>query len=349
MEFGVLLGDVPASLDPSAHLDQLLRQVEAAQRNGFTLITIGQHFLYGDVRWLQPIPTLARLSAELDSTVRLATTVLVAPLHHPVLLAEELATLDIMTGGRLTVGLGIGYREEEYRQIGVQWDERVTRFEEMLLLLRALWTEPAVTYTGRHWSLDGATPHIQPAQKPTPPVWIGGMAEAAIRRSARLGDAWPIGPRMPVDQMRRMLDVYYAERDRLRLARSAQPIRREIVLGRDLDDAHSTYLEMTGERNRGYATRERSTLPGSVAAGNESATAVLGNAADVTDALTALAADLPIGPVIVRVQWPGMDADAVSSYLDALGSQVVEPLRALASRSAESYSSQHVETVAALA
>src|SRR6185312_2357530 len=110
----VLLGDVPRSVTPREHLDQLLRQVAAAQRNGFTLLALGQHFLYGDIRWLQPVPTLARLAAEVEPSVRLATTVLVAPLHHPVVLAEELATLDIVTDGRLVVGLGLGYRKEEY-------------------------------------------------------------------------------------------------------------------------------------------------------------------------------------------------------------------------------------------
>jgi alkanesulfonate monooxygenase SsuD/methylene tetrahydromethanopterin reductase-like flavin-dependent oxidoreductase (luciferase family) len=75
MEIGVILGDVRSSLPQREHLDNLLRQVEAAQRNGITYVTIGQHYLYGDLRWLQPIPTLARIAAELDDSVTLATTI----------------------------------------------------------------------------------------------------------------------------------------------------------------------------------------------------------------------------------------------------------------------------------
>ena len=83
MEIGVILGDVRTTVSPRDHLDLLLRQVEAAQRNGLTYITIGHHYLYGDLRWLQPVPTLARLAAELNDDVTLATTIIQAPLYHP--------------------------------------------------------------------------------------------------------------------------------------------------------------------------------------------------------------------------------------------------------------------------
>lgn len=85
MKFGLIIGDVPTDLPPADHLDQVLRQVEMAQENGFSLITIGQHFLYGGARWLQPIPTLSRVCASLEPNVRIGTTVLVAPLYHPVI------------------------------------------------------------------------------------------------------------------------------------------------------------------------------------------------------------------------------------------------------------------------
>src|SRR3954465_15044357 len=112
MRIGGILGDVHGSVSPKDHLDGLLRQVEAVQRNGLTYVTMGHHYLYGDYRWLQPIPTLARIAAELDDSVTLRTAVLQVPLYHPIALAEELATLDIMTRGRLVVGAGAGYRED---------------------------------------------------------------------------------------------------------------------------------------------------------------------------------------------------------------------------------------------
>lgn len=323
MRFGVLLGDVPASVPPREHLDQLLRQVEAAQRNGFTSLVLGQHFLYGDVRWLQPIPTIARLAAEVDRDVRLATFVLVTPLHHPVVLAEELATLDVMTDGRLDIGLGMGYRREEFRQLGVPFGERVSRFEESVQLVRELWTKDVVSFTGRHWTLDGATPHLRPVQEPTPPIWIGANAAPGVLRSARLGDAWPIGPRMPLVEIERNLALYTAERERLGRPTGRHPLRREIVLGADRDAALARFTAMTADRFRAYAARERLAVPGSTADGDEASTAILGDRDAVVGQLRALDARLPIGVVIVRAQWPGMGPTDVTSYLDELGRDVV--------------------------
>ena len=103
VQVGLLLSDVPTSVSPSQQFRDVLRIVEAAQANDFTYIAIGQHFLYGDLRWLQPVPLLARLAAEVEPHVRLVTQILIAPLYHPVMLAEELATLDVVTEGRLII------------------------------------------------------------------------------------------------------------------------------------------------------------------------------------------------------------------------------------------------------
>src|SRR6478735_9975505 len=141
MEVGIILSDLPTREPPAHHFDAFLRQVEAAQRNGITYVMLGQHFLFPGSRWLQPVPLLARLAGELDPGVKLATSVMLAPLYHPVLLAEELATLDIVSGGRLVVGLGTGYMPEEFAAFGIPFDERVPRFEECIALLEALWTQ----------------------------------------------------------------------------------------------------------------------------------------------------------------------------------------------------------------
>jgi alkanesulfonate monooxygenase SsuD/methylene tetrahydromethanopterin reductase-like flavin-dependent oxidoreductase (luciferase family) len=334
MRFGLILGDVPASVGPREHFDQLLRQVHAATAAGFSLITIGQHFLYGDIRCLQPIPTLARLAAEVDAHVQLAIMVLVAPLAHPVTLAEDLATLDIVTEGRLIVGLGLGYRREEFRQFGVPFEDRVRRFAELVTTLRRLWTESEVSTPGPTWPLDGATPHLFPVQQPTPPIWIGANAPAGVRRSARLGDAWPIGPRMPLTEVRELLGLYLDCRDACGYQRSAQPIRREIVLGSSHEDAVAAFGAMTADRYRSYSARERDLLPGTAAVGAESTAAVLGTPEDVRRQLAALASELPVDPVIVRAQWPGMDITEIEAYLAQLGTQVVRPLADLPVRDA---------------
>src|SRR4030095_10870057 len=116
---------------------------------GWTDCTIGHHYLYGDRRWLQPVPTLARLAAELDDDVTLATTIIQAPLYPPVALAEELASIDIMTRGRLVVGVGAGYRADEFNALGVDFTQRFAMLDESVAVMKRLWTEDDVTHTGR--------------------------------------------------------------------------------------------------------------------------------------------------------------------------------------------------------
>jgi alkanesulfonate monooxygenase SsuD/methylene tetrahydromethanopterin reductase-like flavin-dependent oxidoreductase (luciferase family) len=189
VQVGLLLSDVPRSVSPSDQFKDVLRIVDAAQRNGFTYIAIGQHFLYGDLRWLQPVPLLARLAAEVDPHIRLVTQILIAPLYHPVMLAEEIATLDVVTEGRLIFGAGLGYRPEEFDYLGVPYKERAGRFDESLELMTRLWTEETVTFHGKYWTLDDVHPHLFPVQQPHPPIWIGGGGEQiTLRIVARLAD-----------------------------------------------------------------------------------------------------------------------------------------------------------------
>jgi alkanesulfonate monooxygenase SsuD/methylene tetrahydromethanopterin reductase-like flavin-dependent oxidoreductase (luciferase family) len=331
MEIGVILGDVRGGLSPRDHLDGLLRQVEAAQRNGITYVTIGQHYLYGDLRWLQPVPTLARLAAELDPHVTLATTIIQVPLYHPVALAEELATLDIMTGGRLVIGAGAGYRADEFSAFGVDFGQRFKMFDESVALMKRLWTEPSVTFAGRFWSLEDARPHIQPWQQPHPPLWIGAMSEHGVRRAARLGDAWVVTPETKLPDLVRLLSVYEDERDRLGRPQSRHPLRREIVPGRTTDEAYARFEAMAKDRLIAYAQRSLATRDEAQIAASfrevAAKEAFVGTPAQCVAQIAALAEVLPIDPVIVRAQWPDMTADDVVAYLDDLGKDVIPAVR----------------------
>jgi probable F420-dependent oxidoreductase len=194
VQVGLLLSDVPSSVSPAQQFKDLLRIVEAAQRNDFTYIAIGQHFLYGDLRWLQPVPLLARLAAEVGPDVRLVTQILIAPLYHPVMLAEELATLDVVTEGRLIAGLGLGYRPEEFGYLDVPFKERAARMDESIVLMKKLWTDDEVDFAGRFWTLSGVKPHLKPVQQPHPPIWIGGNGRRTLERVAASGQGWMAMP-----------------------------------------------------------------------------------------------------------------------------------------------------------
>jgi len=331
VEIGVILGDVRTTVSPRDHLDLLLRQVEAAQRNGLTYITIGHHYLYGDLRWLQPVPTLARLAAELNDDVTLATTIIQAPLYHPVALAEELATLDIMSRGRLVVGVGAGYRSDEFTALGVDFADRFTMLDESVALMKRLWTEDHVTHTGRFWQLEDARPHIQPWQVPHPPLWVGAMGPVGVRRSARLGDGWPVTPETKIPDMVRLLSLYEDERERLGKPQVRHPLRREIVPAATTDAAFERFEYMAKERLVAYAQRQLATRDAGELTSSFREVAAketfIGTPDECVAQIRELAAVVPIDPILVRAQWPHLTGDEVVAYLDDLGCDIVPAVR----------------------
>jgi alkanesulfonate monooxygenase SsuD/methylene tetrahydromethanopterin reductase-like flavin-dependent oxidoreductase (luciferase family) len=136
---------------------------------------------------------LARLAADSGDLI-LGTNILILPLHKVVEIAEQYATLDIITGGRLILGISLGFRDVEYRAFGVERASRAKLFEEQIEALKLLWTEDDVDFGGRHVRLERLSIRPKPLQRPRPLIWIGGEAEAAIRRAAVMGDAWIASP-----------------------------------------------------------------------------------------------------------------------------------------------------------
>jgi probable F420-dependent oxidoreductase len=138
------------------------------------------------------IVPLAYLAGQ-TSRIRLGTAVLIVPFFSPALLAKQLATLDIVSGGRLDVGLGIGWSRTEYEAVGAPFARRGARAEEFVAALRALWTEPVAAYQGEFYRLPPARMAPKPVQQPHPPLLLGGTAKPALRRAGRLADGWISG------------------------------------------------------------------------------------------------------------------------------------------------------------
>ena len=336
VQVGLLLSDVPASVSPSQQFRDVLRIVEAAQANDFTYIAIGQHFLYGDLRWLQPVPLLARLAAEVEPHIRLVTQIMIAPLYHPVLLAEEIATLDVVTEGRLVFGVGLGYRPEEFGYLDVPFRERAARLEESLQLMQQLWTEDEVHFHGRFWTLEGVKPHLKPVQKPHPPIWIGAHSLAGARRAGRFADGYACPPETPVDEV---LERYAAVKEGFEARGKTfgpQPLRRNVLVADTREQAVTEYARVAQGRYITYAQRGLDVMAdadleqdfAAAVAGH----AVIGTPDDVTKQLTDLVTTLPVDPLLVRPQWPTMDADETIAAIRRLGTQVVPAIRALQPR-----------------
>lgn len=179
-------------LQGQASFDETLRECERAEAAGFDSVWLGEHH-NNPVLYPAPLIGLAAVASRTRS-IRLGTGVLLLPLYHPVMVAEEGAMVDMISGGRLILGVGAGYAPEEFAAFGSSLKERGSRLEESAALLHRLWTEENVTHRGRHYHVDNATIAPRPVQRPRPPIWFGAWAEPAIRRAARLGDAWFVGP-----------------------------------------------------------------------------------------------------------------------------------------------------------
>lgn len=137
--------------------------------------------------------TLLTCAATVTSRVRLGTSVLLFALRNPVLIAKTTATLDYLSGGRLTLGVSLGGRDNEFEPLGVSMKQRVSRLRENLTVMRKLWSEPQVTFHGRYYHMDDVSMEPKPVQKPGIPILMGGRADAVLKRSAEEADGWIAG------------------------------------------------------------------------------------------------------------------------------------------------------------
>jgi len=195
----------PSDPDPFRETFELARLAEEA---GFDTATIGHHhFMPGNAS--DPLTFLTAVAARTER-LRVGTGIFQLPIHNPVRVAEQVATIDQLSGGRISLGVGLGWWPLEYQVHGSVFRERGARLEEALRILKLVWSEEETTYEGRFWSFPELTVHPRPVQRPHPPLWVAGVADAAVDRAARLGDAWLCGPVQSISKAKSCLGVYRA-------------------------------------------------------------------------------------------------------------------------------------------
>jgi probable F420-dependent oxidoreductase len=169
-------------------------------------------------------------AAARTTTLRLIPNIVVLPYRNPFVVAKSGATLDLISDGRFTLGVGVGYLKREFAALGVDFDERGALFDEALEVIRGIWTTDDFSYEGRHFRASGITAHPRPLSRPHPPIWIGGNTAAARRRVTTHGDGWcPFPALAMLAQTART-----AEMDSETLAGGIEDLRRRLeTAGRD--------------------------------------------------------------------------------------------------------------------
>lgn len=230
----------------NARFEELMEQVRIAEQLGFDDLISGMHYAGYPLQQFQLIPFLSRAMAE-TKHMRLITGIILLSLHKPLDIAEQLSSMDVMSGGRIVFGCGLGYREVEFRGFGTTTKERVPRLIENLEAIKKLWTEDHVNMKGSHFELSDTTLSLKPMQKPHPPLWMGANADAAVRRAAEIVDTWFINPHQRMDTIERQLEIYKRALDEFgKPFPDELPMMREIFVAETRDKAKEIarpYLE----------------------------------------------------------------------------------------------------------
>ena len=231
MKLGLFL---PLAGDPTRLRDMVATAATVAERTGFHSLWFAEHValfdthasrypyspdgsfpLTGEIGFVEPFVAIA-FAAALTTRIRLGTGICLVPQRPPLYTAKQVADCDVLSGGRLDFGVGIGWLREEFEALGVPFAGRAARCREYLAAMRALWTEPVSRYEGRLVRMPPLRMFPKPIQKPHPPIVFGGESDAALRRVADLGQGWYGFSLLPDEAAARIaaLDTLLARRGR---------------------------------------------------------------------------------------------------------------------------------------
>ncbi|HSB41856.1 MAG TPA: LLM class flavin-dependent oxidoreductase [Methylomirabilota bacterium] len=334
MKLGIYLNaQHPAGDDPARRLAETIEQARLIHALGFDSIWGGEHHATPGFHYFPLLPMLERLAAEAPG-LTLGTNLVLLPLHNPVELAEVGAFLDVLSGGRFMLGVGLGYRAEEFEIFGVPMAERVSRLTEGVEIIRRLWTEDKVTHRGRHWRFENVTIRPRSLQRPRPPILVGSQVPSGIARAARIADGWLVVPIPRVDEFAAQARAFSAARAEAGRPADAQICRLlEVVCAPDeeaairraapyLLDKYAAYFSWGLEGvSLGPGTRPEDQLR-QLAAHRFA----IGSPAQVTEMLVAQHR-AGATHLTMRVSWPGMPQADVLAGIELLGRRVLPEVR----------------------
>ena len=329
LRFGLQLTSVHPATDPAdRHLAEHEELVRLAEQLQFDFIGVGQHFLTPELRYYQPIPYLAHMGS-IAPSLRLATFILLLPLHNPIDIAEQMATLDGISGVGPLWEWAWATPTTSSRRSGWPKQERVARFEESLTVIRALWSGSGGKHEGEHFPIADLQASALPVQRPGPPIWSAGQTKVAVRRAARTADGWCVPPFLTHAQVVELTACFNEERQRCGLRPALEfPLRREMVIADSMEKAVAGAAARSESRMGTYVKwgmgqdYTSGDLTG-VDTGNLKERYVLGTPEDCAAQIDELRRQVGMTHFVIKPQWPGLPHGEAVEQVLRFGSEVV--------------------------
>jgi alkanesulfonate monooxygenase SsuD/methylene tetrahydromethanopterin reductase-like flavin-dependent oxidoreductase (luciferase family) len=209
MKFGLYYNfEITGEKWPKAYACSL-EEVAAAERNGFDIVMVAEHHFQRFGITCSPL-VVAAAHAAVTKKIKVGPGVVLLPLHHPIRVAEDATMVDNISGGRVVLGLGMGWNKEEAAGLGIPWAQRKSRMEEGLDIIDRLLKNDRVSYSGNHYSFQNIRLMPKPVQKPIP-IWMAAIEEPAVRRAGRLGHIWMQPPVLPLKVLKERIRAYSEE------------------------------------------------------------------------------------------------------------------------------------------
>ena len=210
MKFGIYssIADPPAGANLALKVEEVVAEAKLAEAVGFDSCFFGEHHQDKDGFLPSPLIVASAVAAQ-TTTLNLGTSVILLPLHHPVKLAEEVITLDIVSRGRFILGVGLGYQPVDFRTFDIPIESRVSRFEEEIEIIRQCWSGERFNFSGEHFNLEDVAIRPLPYSDPSPRLWIGASRAPGARRAGVIADGFVAGPSTDLKSTVSLTSVYH--------------------------------------------------------------------------------------------------------------------------------------------
>jgi alkanesulfonate monooxygenase SsuD/methylene tetrahydromethanopterin reductase-like flavin-dependent oxidoreductase (luciferase family) len=271
------------------------------------------------MQMLQIMPAMAYLAAEGKGMV-FGPNILILPPMNPMHVAEEAATMDVLTGGNYILGAGLGYRVPEFTAFNVPLSDRASRFSEAVSLMRKLWTGETITHEGKHFTVRDAGISLKPTRPGGPPIYIAGLVDTAIKRAARIGDAWLIANGQSLAEIEPGMKVYRAAIAEYGRPPMEFPIARECYIGSSHKTAFAECRDALEYKYAAYAAwGMTSPLEGTTLETFAKERFIIGDKESVKDEILKYKERLGVDHFIMRSQWPGLDQEKTIASIKRIG------------------------------